>query len=79
MRTLTLGKRYALPHGTGVLVGMEVPDPLKPGHMMTLKEGPMKGTIYTRFIFKLDEGHTWAVKGMEHYAAWNDDIKRIPK
>ena len=77
MKKFTLGKRYQLPHGTGTLVGIELLDPLRPGYMIKVMVGPMTGNAYTRYLFELDEGHTWAYDDSDLYAAWGDDIKRL--
>ena len=77
MREFTLGKKYQLPHGVGTLAGMQVVDPLRPGYMINIAVGPMRGGPYTRYLFVLDEGHTWAYDDSDFYAAWGDDIKEL--
>ena len=79
VRKLSLGRRYQLPHGTGVLTGYEGVDPLRTdGSRKYFDTLPNFPNAYTRFTFKLDEGHTWATNS-EIYCAWGVDIKRIPK
>lgn len=76
---MIIGRKYKLPHGTGTLIGREVNDPDRPGHMKTITNQREMGEIQNpnhRYIFELYGPHTWAFEdGL--YAAWGNQIKEI--
>ena len=79
-KNMVIGKRYQLPHGTGVLLGHETFK--KDGF-----EGPMSPTVNrnqnVRHVFMLDAGHNWQSGDYPYtyeakkYCAWGKYIKKI--
>lgn len=80
MIKLELGRRYKLPHGTGVLLGHEefYDNGMKSRRVNAVN--PIEGS---RHIFMLDEGHTWKMSPYPYtfepkeYCAWGDDIEEL--
>jgi len=79
---MVIGRRYMLPHGSGVLLGHET-------FLPSGFAGPMSPTVHpyqsTRHVFMLDEGHNWAHGDYPYssepvkYCAWDRDIVEIPQ
>ena len=72
MPEMIVGKRYKLPHGTGVYLGYE--KFINKG--MNSKTVPKPPPGDQRCIFKLDPDNTWGLPGA-HYCAWGKDIQEI--
>ncbi len=77
---MVIGKRYQLPHGTGVLLGHETFTEYGFSGPMVPKVDPNQ---MTRHIFMLDDGHNWAEGDYPYstepkeYCAWDKDIQEI--
>jgi len=73
---LILGKRYKVPHGTGIIIGHE--SFYDNGYTSKIiKTICPKNTV--RHVFKLDKGHTWGHnrKEYEFYYCAPKDIEEI--
>lgn len=69
---MIVGKRYKLPHGTGVYLGYE--DFYADGMKSRVIEKAPPGE--QRCVFKLDPDHTWCFDG-NHYCAWGKQIEEL--
>ena len=75
---LQVGKKYRLPHGVGTLLGYELFSDNGMKSRVVEEVHPRGIEFEGRYIFKLDEGHTWG-KAFNHlnYAAWTKQIEEI--
>ena len=67
---MVIGKRYRLPHGTGVYIGYE--EFYDKGYKSRIVESSPPNDVVRR-VFKLDPDHNWCNEG--NYCAWDRDIK----
>lgn len=67
---MVLGKRYQLPHGSGIYIGYEAFD--EKGMSLPIVEKPISDSNNRR-VFKLDPGNSWPFKG--NYYAWSKDVE----
>ena len=68
-----VGKRYQLPHGTGIYLGYEAFE--DNGYKSILVEKSIDARWSNRRVFKLDDGHTWPWDG--NYNAFESDVTKV--
>lgn len=83
MLEMVIGRRYKLEHGTGTLVGLEVNDPDRDGHLLVCTDhevvnGPLRSTRY-RFVFEIDDCEWSEIMDSNCYAAWYSDVDYHPQ
>ena len=78
---MVIGRRYQLEHGTGILIGLELNDPKREGHLMVSTDhevvnGPLRQTRF-RFVFAIDDCYWSDLMKSNCYAAWYSPSKDV--